>query len=145
MTVEQALDTYLKADPALAALVGTRIYWIQADQTAILPYVVFQKIVDLDDPIAFDALNTGNCRVQISCVGENRATANVMYRIREMMRGSIVISDPLYPSESLYPSATLYPNGADIGYSTPGGMREVFNADSNRYVFYLDYDIAYEC
>ncbi len=44
MVIEEALFAHLSADAGVAALVGNRIYPIEAPQEAVLPYVVYQRI-----------------------------------------------------------------------------------------------------
>lgn len=43
MEIEQALYAHLTAAPALAALVGTRVYPDQAEEGATLPYLVYEQ------------------------------------------------------------------------------------------------------
>lgn len=44
MTIEAALYTQLSGFAGLTALVGANIYPMQADQNAVLPYVVFFRV-----------------------------------------------------------------------------------------------------
>ncbi|GEM_PF-3549776 len=46
MTVEQALDTYLKDTAELTNRVGRRIHYVNAPQSEQYPYLVFSKISD---------------------------------------------------------------------------------------------------
>lgn len=124
MNVEQALDTALKADATLTGLVGSRIYWMQAAQTATLPYVVYTNIEDSDNQLAFDLTNTGTARMSFSVVGSKPSDKAVMYRIRDLLRGKSGIS-------------TL------SCISFPAGYRETFNADTMRYVWTIDYDVEF--
>lgn len=45
MIIEAALDIQLTTFPGLTALVGQKIYPMQADQSATLPYVTFRLII----------------------------------------------------------------------------------------------------
>lgn len=126
MTLENALDTYLKADSTLAGLVGTRIYWIIADQSATVPYVVYSPVSDGDDQYSFGDNNTGNSKMQFSIVSSNKAGKSILYRIRDLLRG---ISGSI--------------GGITVYHSFPSGIVEKFNNDTQKYVFTITFDIAY--
>jgi len=44
MVIEEALYSHLAADGGVSALVGNRIYPIEAPQQAALPYLVYQRV-----------------------------------------------------------------------------------------------------
>lgn len=126
MTIENALDTYLKADVTLATLVSTRIYWMKADQTATVPYVVYSNIGDTDAQYSFGDNDTGLAKIQFDVVSSDKAKKTAMYRIRTLMRGI---------------SGTC--GGITILHSLPAGISERFNNDTQKYIFTCTYDIAY--
>jgi len=126
MTLENALDTYLKADTTLNTAVGGRIYWMQALQTATMPYLVYTIIGDTDRQFAFGINDTGSAKVQFDVVGSTKVHKSIMYRVRTLMRG-----------------ITGTYGGIVIYSSFPSGLFEKYNPDTNRYVFTCTYDIEF--
>jgi hypothetical protein len=51
MTIEAALYTQLSTFAGLTAIVGAAIYPMQADQSAVLPYVTFHLISDVPENV----------------------------------------------------------------------------------------------
>lgn len=125
MTVEQSLDTLLKADTALTAIVGTRIYWIKAAQLITTPYLVYTIVSDTDAAFAFADTNTGTALVQFDIVGELPSAKTALYRVRTLLRNVRTIGS------------------LTVKYVLPSQIREQYNADTNRYVFSIDMEITF--
>jgi hypothetical protein len=65
-----ALHLRLKNDAAVAAVVGTRIFWVKVPQNAARPYVVLQTISD-PRPAHLGGYNGARVtRVQADCIGD---------------------------------------------------------------------------
>ena len=126
MTLEQAIDTALKADAQLSALVGSNIFWLQATQGITAPYLVYQIIADTDQPLAFGKTNTGTARLQIDVVSSAKSGKAAIYRVREILRGK---------------NGTI--GGLAIDAILPMQIRERFNEQTMRYVFSIDFDISF--
>ena len=131
MTIEQALDTYLRADATLMSLIGGvtsptlttgRLYWLQAPEGASLPYVVFTMVSDTDVIEHFGTQDAGQGRAQFDIVGTARGNKNIEQRIRTLLR---------------YAHGTI--GGLSMWTIEPMGRREKYNADTLRYVFSSDY------
>ena len=67
MLIEQALLTQLKTDSAIAALVGTRIYYVISPQDVQKPYIVISKISAVRVSSHDGSSGLANPRFQISC------------------------------------------------------------------------------
>ena len=126
MTIEQALDTALKADSGINTALGGRIYWLQAAQTATMPYLVYSVVSDVDEQATFDAKNTGRGLVQFDVVGSSKANKSIMYAIRTLLRGK---------------SGAI--GGLNTAIVAPRNVRETYNADTNKYVFSWEAEITY--
>lgn len=126
MTIEQALDTALKADSGINTALGGRIYWLQAAQTATMPYLVYTVVSDVDEQATFDAKNTGRGLVQFDVVGSSKANKSIMYAIRTLLRGK---------------SGAI--GGLNTAIVAPRNVREAYNADTNKYVFSWEAEITY--
>lgn len=126
MTIEQALDTALKAASGVTAVFSTRIYWMNAPEEATAPYLVYYTVVDADVPLHFGNTNTGEALVQFDAVGVNKSVKTGLYAVRTLLRGQ---------------SGTI--GGATIYRVEPSAIREIYNADTKRYVFSAEYKIAY--
>ena len=136
MTIENALDVYLRTDATLMNLIGggtvpsltvARLYWMQAPEGCTLPYVVFTMVSDTDQQEFFSAANAGQGRAQFDVVGTSRANKNIEERIRTLLR---------------HYRGTL--SGLVINAIYPINRRERFNADTGRYVFSADYEVHCE-
>ena len=126
MTIEQALDTALRADSGINTALGGRIYWLQAAQTATMPYLVYTVVSDVDEQATFDAKNTGRGLVQFDVVGSSKANKSIMYAIRTLLRGK---------------SGAI--GGLNTAIVAPRNVREAYNADTNKYVFSWEAEITY--
>ena len=126
MTVEQALDTALKADSTLNTALAGRIYWLQATQTASTPYLVYFTVADTDQPEAFGDTNTGQARVQFDLVSANKADKTQMYNVRTLLRGK---------------GGTI--GGLSVKHVFPSQIRERFDAGTMRYIFTLELEITF--
>ena len=131
MTIENALDTYLRADATLMGYLGGavaptlttgRLYYLQAPEGASLPYVVYTIVSDTDVIEFFGTQDAGQGRVQIDVVSTAKSGKAIELRIRSLLR---------------------YHSGTTGGLATwtiePVNRRESFNADTSRYVFSADY------
>ena len=87
MTIEEALDTYLKASSALKAQVGEQIYYVNAPQGTAGKYLVFYKI---SDPPLHD-VPVRRPRFQFSCwaptAKQARTLANVVHDLLQRYKG----------------------------------------------------------
>jgi hypothetical protein len=124
VTLEQSIDTTLRADATLAASLGNRIYWIQIPQTAIVPYLVYTTIADTDQPEAFGDTNTGQARIQFDVVTASKADKSIMYRIRDILRGKSFTS-------------------LSIRHVAPVQFRDRFDGSTMRYIFSLDMEFTH--
>lgn len=136
MTIDNALDAYLRADTTLMNLIGGtgaptlsvgRLYWMQAPEGATLPYVVFTMVSDTDQQEFFGVQNNSQGRAQFDVVGTSRADKQIAERIRTLLR---------YKSGSV--------GGLNMYTIVPIDRRERFNADTMRYVFSADYEVHAE-
>lgn len=125
MTVEQSLDTALKANATLTAIVGQRIYWIKAEQLITVPYVVYTIVSDSDEQFAFGNTNTGHALVQFDVVGDQPSHKSALYAIRTLLRNTKTIG-------------TL-----TVHSVLPSQIRERFDITTNRYVFSIDMFITF--
>ena len=126
MTVENAIDTYLRADSTLCSYIGgstPRIYWMQAPENATLPYLVYTKVSDPDDQ-QFFAKDTGRARIQFDIVSTTKASYVIDERLRTLMRGI---------------TGTM--GGLTVTLVSPINRRSRFNADTTRYVWSSDYEV----
>jgi hypothetical protein len=78
--VEESLRARLLANVALAALVGTRVSWIERPQGAALPAVTLQIISPGRAYTHGGANNLADTRVQIDCWGASYASAKAVAR-----------------------------------------------------------------
>ncbi len=133
MDLRQSLDIYLRADSTLCAMVGTatpRIYWLNAPEASVAPYIVYRIVDDADTAICFGVTDTGNARIQVDCVALTKTTAISMYKqVRSLMR---------------YKTGTLGTGGVVAKVLFPGGIREAYYPDTHRYVVSCDYVGEYE-
>ncbi len=126
MTLEQALDTALRAESGINTALGGRIYWLQAAQTATMPYLVYTVVSDVDEQATFDAKNTGRGLVQFDVVGSTKANKAIMYAIRTLLRGK---------------SGAI--GGLNTAIVAPRNVREEYKPDTNKYVFSWEAEITY--
>lgn len=103
-----------------------RIYWMNAQEGDVCPYLVYRTIIDADTPYAFGTTNTGKSRVQFDVVSTTKAYKNCVYTIRTLLRGQ---------------SGTI--GGSTIINIDYVGLREIYNGDTCRYVFTIEYEIEY--
>lgn len=67
MSIETDLVTHLKADSAVSALVGTRIYPLMAPQNVANPYITYQVINDNSNQCLGGSVYQNDTRFQIDC------------------------------------------------------------------------------
>ena len=126
MTVENAIDTYLRADSTLCSYIGAsapRIYWTQAPENATMPYLVYSKVSDPDDQ-QFFGKDTGRARIQFDIVSATKSSYLIDERLRTLMRG-----------------ITGNMGGLTVTLVSPINRRSRFNADTMRYVWSSDYEV----
>lgn len=73
--IEQALLVDLKASTAVHDKVGDRIFWVTAEQDGTKPYCTYAVVSDPHVPQSFDASDTGQARVQINIIDDDRYNA----------------------------------------------------------------------
>lgn len=78
--MEEALRTRLQANAALAALVATRVDWIERPQGAALPSVTLQLVSTGREYTYAGASGTSNPRVQADCWGRTYGEAKAVAR-----------------------------------------------------------------
>ena len=86
--MEEALVAYLLADTALAALVATRIYWVEKPQAVVNPVMVLTRISGNRNYHMLGAANFVESRVQFDCDGLTYASAKGVARaLRDRLSG----------------------------------------------------------
>ncbi|WP_343347653.1 DUF3168 domain-containing protein [Sphingomicrobium sp. XHP0239] len=85
--MEDALRTRLKADPAVAAIVGAGVYWDERPQATAYPAVVLETIFGQRDQHlkGFDGFHS--TRVQVNCFSTTKKEA---VSLREAVIAAIV-------------------------------------------------------
>lgn len=139
MTIQQACDTYLRADSTLMGYLGGiatpsatlgRLYYRQALEGATLPYVVYYMAGDTDAQEFIGQTNTGQGVISFDVVTAENGQANgllIRDRIRALLR---------YQSGT---HGTLVMNQI-----IPAGLREDYKQDTHRWIFSADYEIHAE-
>ena len=88
MLIEQAILTRLLADSAISTLVGTRIYYVRADQAVAKPYIVFSKISAIRVSSHDGGSGLANPRFQFSCFGETyKSVTDIAVAIQDSLEG----------------------------------------------------------
>ena len=130
MTIENALDVFLKADNLLTGYVGNRIYWMQAVQSTTMPYLVYQVITDSGDLFSFGNPSTSEAIIQLDFVGSKKSDKNAMLRVISMLRG--------------FNGLMGGTGGVTIYSSFQSRASDTFNPDTNKYIFSVDFKIQYQ-
>lgn len=73
--IEQAIYTDLVASTAVHDVIGNRVFFLTADQNVTLPYCTYSVVSDPHTPMAFDASDTGQARIQLNIVDDDKYTA----------------------------------------------------------------------
>ena len=76
MTIHSALYRLLTSNGAVAALVGDRVYPMQAPQDTAYPLIVFSTIVELRAPTLAGASGAVNPKIQVDCWAESNEDAD---------------------------------------------------------------------
>jgi hypothetical protein len=97
--IEQAIMYDLKSSTAVHDKVGDRIFFALAEQDATKPYCVYSVISDPHTPQSFDSSDTGQARVQINVIDDNRFDA---------LKAADAIRDRLDKYSSTMDSMTIY-------------------------------------
>lgn len=74
-TIDQAVGVYVKASTEVQDVVGARVFYVEAEQRAAKPYVVYFVVDDQHIPHSFDASLTGQARIQFNSYSTSRYTA----------------------------------------------------------------------
>lgn len=75
MSFETDLRTRLLADPTIAGLVGTRIYWKIRPQNSALPAIVLGTVYGARVQSHDGPIDTQGNRIQIDCLATTKAAA----------------------------------------------------------------------
>ena len=133
MSIQSAIDSYLRADTTLMSYLGGavaptlttgRLYYMVAPEGASLPYVVYTKVSDTDSQ-EFFAKDTGQGRLQFDVVSTTKGSYVIEERLRALLR---------YASGSI--------GGLTTTIIYPVNRREKYNADTSRYVWSSDYIVS---
>jgi hypothetical protein len=73
MTLEAAQHTYLMARPALAALIGTRLYPLTVPQDITQPAIAYQRISTVRNLAHDGPLTVVTARIQYTCMANTYA------------------------------------------------------------------------
>ncbi len=65
----------LKSSTAVHDVVGDRVFFIQAEQDVTKPFCVYSVVSDPHTPMFFNSSDTGQARVQINIIDDNRFDA----------------------------------------------------------------------
>ncbi len=86
-TIEQALYVHLTGDSDITDDLGKRVFLGRADPESAYPYAVFFVVSDPHDAFAFDAVNTGQPRIQFNIYATDRYDAlAIAQNVRERVR-----------------------------------------------------------
>jgi hypothetical protein len=90
--IEEAVVKHLRADTAVAALIGDRLFPGIADAKAAYPYLTYQVISDVDDKTLEGGAGNADATIQLKCWGQagkqGRRQARQLYRaIRDALHG----------------------------------------------------------
>jgi hypothetical protein len=79
MSVEprQALYAHLKADPAVQAAVGTRIYQRRVTDGAVKPLIVIYPTISRTPTRILEGVSHRRVRLQVTCMAENQQEAEM--------------------------------------------------------------------
>jgi len=78
MTAEESLVARLTATAGVTSLVGTRIYPMQAPQTAVLPLVTYQRISTVRPGSLRGPVGLADPRIQVDCWAESYSAVKVL-------------------------------------------------------------------
>jgi hypothetical protein len=86
--MEEALRALLRGNPAVAALVGTRVDWGMRPQGSSLPAICLTVISDAPVNRTLDGPGPSQARVQVDCFGATYASAKTVARaVRRALDG----------------------------------------------------------
>lgn len=128
MSLETEIFARISGYSGMAALVGTRIYPVQAPQNAVHPYVIFTVLSEIDVTVAMGT-DGGiyRTRLQIDIYGQKHAEAGGVLAIRDLVRASL----------KRYSGGNIH----DI-YEDNGGLRS-FVTDPDLYRITMDYIVLH--
>lgn len=73
--IEQAIMYDLKSSTAVHDKVADRIFYLQAEQDTTKPFCTYDVVSDPHDSMFFNASDTGQARIQINVIDDNRFDA----------------------------------------------------------------------
>lgn len=120
----------LKSSTAVHDKVGDRVFWLQAEQDATKPFCVYQVISDPHTSMFFNASDTGQARVQINVIDDNRFDA---------LKAADAIRDRLDKYTTSMDSITIYALNCSGILAFPVEAEEgIFQATFDALVQYKD-------
>jgi hypothetical protein len=139
MTIQQACDTYLRADSTLMTYIGGiygpsatvgRLYYRVALEGATLPYVVYYMAGDTDAQEFLGQTNTGQGNISFDVVTAENGQLDglaIRDRIRTLLRYQTGTHGTLVMNQII-----------------PKGIREDYKQDTHRWILSADYEIHAE-
>ena len=94
MSVEAALFNYLSGISGIAAIVGTRIYPLEAPQNGAFPCITFQTISFQHTNSLEGSSGLGAARIQVNCWARNVAGSTRGYTTALALRDAVRDADP---------------------------------------------------
>ena len=86
-SLQEALQAYFVNQATVTAVVGTRIFWLEAPQGTTFPYVTYMVTSDPHTPFTFGRTDTGQAVVRVN-VYHKKSKAGAL-RIANIVRDSI--------------------------------------------------------
>ena len=99
MSLNSDLHTHLQTVAAITALVGTRIYRVNATQNAARPYIVFSRISEPGDYDHGGKTNWREARYQFDIVGD---TVDSVTSVREALETALDAHSGTWGSRVIY-------------------------------------------
>lgn len=122
-----ALRARLVADSAVAAIVGTKVYWTLVPQGTALPYIRMQTVSDPRPEHLRGYQSARQTRVQVDCFAGSYATARAL--------AEAVIATAAFPSTV---------GGVAFGRTKAEGPRDLGEDTGNGFVHRLSLDLLTE-
>ena len=115
-TIEQAVRVKLTSSTAIHDHCGDRVFFVEAERDAAMPYLTYSVVSDPHMPFALGNQNTGQPRIQVNAWGPDRyVVLELANHVRDALRfqtsldgmtvywsqctGPVVMRDP---NESVY-------------------------------------------
>lgn len=88
-TIAEALQAYVVADSAVAALAGARMYPLKLPQSPAMPAITYQHVSGATVVSNDGATGLANPTFQIDCWGNTYATMDALFQaVRERLNGA---------------------------------------------------------